>query len=111
MAETRSGRLDRATGAVVPPEPKTMADVRREIGEIRQRISTSVRMAERRASAVVGVEDFDQLPTGWRGLALVAGSMFSRIRGYGPAGPHLLAIGGLMITLLIGAIWRSRRRG
>ena len=29
-----------------------MADVRREIGEIRQRISTSVRMAERRASAL-----------------------------------------------------------
>ncbi len=111
MVETRSGRLERAAAAAVPPELKNTADLKREIGEIRQRISASVKIAERRASALVGVEDFEHLPTGWRGLALVAGSMLSGIRRHGPAAPRLVAIGGLVIVLLIGAIWKSRRRG
>ena len=80
MAETRSGQVDVRPGSSPSSAPKTTAELKREIADIRTRISRMVDSAERRISSSAGVENFDRIPTGWRGFRCVAGQLVRRVR-------------------------------
>jgi hypothetical protein len=116
MAETGSGQL--ASGSV-EPMPQAAADIQREIVEIRRRISANLQAAEHRVSVAAGVEDFDEIPPGWRGLVAAGRHMLrngrgSRAAGHAANGNHPISrrivVGALMTAALVTAARRRTAR-
>ena len=89
MAETARNQLTRPGEGSTP---KTAEDLRRDIAEIRDRISASIESAEGRTSARMGVKSFDAIPTGWRGVASTASTLIRGSRRRGSKGRRAPAV-------------------
>ena len=117
MAEARSGQIDLRPGSNASLAPKTTAELKREIADIRTRISRVVDSAERRISSAAGAEDFDHIPTGWRGFRCVAEQLVRRVRQSRAASSGLssrvvMATGvAIALTVTLIAVRRTRARG